>query len=97
MRRVGAKVESRAMSAADLTAAEALAAVQEHEAWAVIRLRDSATVTLVGGSRSEVEKLRDVPLEEGRPPTADASTGCSRSPSGRWPSVGTTCTTTAPR
>ena len=41
--------------------------MQEHEAWAVIRLRDSATVTLVGGSRSEVEKLGDVPLEEGPP------------------------------
>ncbi|MGI8645421.1 MAG: phenazine-specific anthranilate synthase component I, partial [Nocardioides sp.] len=38
-----------------------------HEAWAVIRLRDSATVTLVGGSRRVVERLADVPLEEGAP------------------------------
>jgi phenazine biosynthesis protein phzE len=46
----------------------ALAALQEHEAWAVIRLRDSPTVTLVGGARSEVRSLLDVPLEEGPPP-----------------------------
>jgi phenazine biosynthesis protein phzE len=38
-----------------------------HEAWAAIRLRDSATVTLVGGTRSEVASLVDVPLEEGPP------------------------------
>jgi phenazine biosynthesis protein phzE len=48
--------------------AAALEALQRHEAWAVIRLRDSATVTLVGGSRSEVERLADVPLAEGAPP-----------------------------
>ena len=48
-------------------AAAALEAVQQHEAWAVIRLRDSATVTLVGGRRSEVEGLLDVPLEDGVP------------------------------
>ncbi|WP_148573146.1 anthranilate synthase family protein [Nocardioides caldifontis] len=45
----------------------ALDALQGHEAWAVIRLRDSATVTLVGGRRTEVESLLDVPLEEGAP------------------------------
>src|SRR3954447_11820059 len=45
----------------------ALSALQGHEAWAVIRLRDSSTVTLVGGSRSEVERLVDVPLEQGAP------------------------------
>jgi 2-amino-4-deoxychorismate synthase len=45
----------------------ALAEVQGHEAWAVIRLRDAATVTLVGGSRSEVQSLLDVPLEDGVP------------------------------
>ena len=39
----------------------------EHEAWAAIRLRDSASVTLVGGSRSEVGLLTDIPLEEGAP------------------------------
>ncbi len=48
-------------------AAAALEAVQQHEAWAVIRLRDSATVTLVGGRRSEAEGLLDVPLEDGVP------------------------------
>ncbi len=50
-----------------VTAAAALDALQGHEAWAVIRLRDSATVTLVGGSRSEVERLADVPLSDGVP------------------------------
>src|SRR3954462_3853205 len=45
----------------------ALSALQGHEAWAVIRLRDSSTVTLVGGSRSEVERLSDVPLSVGAP------------------------------
>src|SRR4051794_21037 len=45
----------------------ALSALQGHEAWAVIRLRDSSTVTLVGGSRSEVERLTDVPLSVGAP------------------------------
>ena len=45
----------------------ALEALQGHEAWAVVRLRDSPTVTLVGGRRSEVESLLDVPLEEGVP------------------------------
>jgi phenazine biosynthesis protein phzE len=49
------------------SAAAALEALQAHEAWAVIRLRDSATVTLVGGSRSEVERLADIPLEDGVP------------------------------
>lgn len=49
------------------TAAAALEALRGHEAWAVIRLRESATVTLVGGSRSEVERLADVPLTEGPP------------------------------
>src|SRR5687768_6297484 len=49
------------------TAEAMLEALQEHEAWAAIRLRDSGTVTLVGGSRSEVERLSDVPLEDGAP------------------------------
>jgi 2-amino-4-deoxychorismate synthase len=53
--------------AAGVTAAQALDAVRAHEAWAVIRLRESDTVTLVGGSRSVVDRLGDVPLEEGRP------------------------------
>ncbi|MGZ4428094.1 MAG: anthranilate synthase family protein [Nocardioidaceae bacterium] len=50
-----------------LDASAALDALLEHEAWAAIRLRDSGTVTLVGGTRSEVERLADVPLEEGAP------------------------------
>ncbi len=37
------------------------------EAWAAIRLRDSATVTLVGGTRTEVDTILDVPLEHGPP------------------------------
>ena len=36
-------------------------------AWAAVRLRDSATVTLVGGTLSTVQRLADVPLEEGAP------------------------------
>ena len=50
-----------------LDATAALDAMLGHEAWAAIRLRDSGTVTLVGGSRSELERLVDVPLEEGVP------------------------------
>ena len=52
---------------ASLDATTALYAMLGHEAWAAIRLRDSATVTLVGGSRSEVERLVDVPLSDGVP------------------------------
>ncbi len=44
-----------------------LDALVGHEAWAAIRLRDSATVTLVGGTRSELASLSDVPLEDGPP------------------------------
>src|SRR5512145_76092 len=50
-------------------AAQALDALVRHEAWAAIRLRDSSTVTLVGGTRSEVGSLMDVPLEEGPSPS----------------------------
>ena len=46
----------------------ALEALQGHQAWAAIRLRDSATVTLVGGDRAEVASILDVPLEAGPPP-----------------------------
>ncbi len=52
------------------TAPSASSALQQllgHEAWAVIRRGDSSTVTLVGGARSTVERLADVPLEEGAP------------------------------
>jgi phenazine biosynthesis protein phzE len=50
----------------------AIDALQGHEAWAAIRLSsragDADTVTLVGGRRSEVSSILDVPLEEGPPP-----------------------------
>src|SRR5919112_1416688 len=46
----------------------ALDQVLAHEAWALVRTKDAATVTLVGGRRSEVGSLLDVPLEEGPPP-----------------------------
>jgi phenazine biosynthesis protein phzE len=48
-------------------AAAALEELMGHEAWAVIRLRESQTVTLVGGALSRLEKLADIPLEEGVP------------------------------
>ena len=62
------------------TAAAALEAMLGHEAWAVIRLRDSGTVTLVGGTRSEVERLLDVPLEEGVPDAGPALRPAGRDP-----------------
>src|SRR4051812_18633675 len=46
----------------------ALAELRGLEAWAVIRVKDSTTVTLVGGRRTEVGSLLDVPLEHGAPP-----------------------------
>ncbi|SDS94002.1 phenazine biosynthesis protein phzE [Nocardioides scoriae] len=49
---------------------DARAALEEllgHEAWAVVRIRESSTVTLVGGPVSHLATLRDVPLEEGPP------------------------------
>ena len=49
------------------SAEDLLASLVAREAWAVIRLRDSDTVTLVGGTRSEVTNLSDVPLEDGAP------------------------------
>ena len=60
------------MTATPLSAKDAIAALQGHEAWAIIRRStragDRDTVGLVGGRRSEVESLLDVPLEEGVPP-----------------------------
>lgn len=50
-----------------LSAVAALEELLGHEAWAVVRLRESPTVTLVGGSLSHLEKLGDIPLEEGVP------------------------------
>jgi 2-amino-4-deoxychorismate synthase len=49
----------------------AIAALREHEAWAIIRRStragDRDTVGLVGGRRSVVESILDVPLEDGPP------------------------------
>ncbi|MCW2820765.1 MAG: phnA 1 [Marmoricola sp.] len=50
-----------------LSASAALEELLGHEAWAVIRLRESPTVTLVGGALSRLQKLADIPLEEGVP------------------------------
>ncbi len=41
--------------------------VQGHEAWALVRLGDSEKVTVLGGRRSEVASVLDVPLESGPP------------------------------
>ena len=49
------------------SAAAALEQVTGQEAWAVVRLRDSDTVTLVGGPLVETERLADIPLLEGAP------------------------------
>ncbi|GAB3197699.1 phenazine-specific anthranilate synthase component I [Nocardioides hungaricus] len=53
------------------TAREAIAAVQGHEAWAIIRRStragDRDTVGVVGGRRRVVESILDVPLTEGVP------------------------------
>jgi 2-amino-4-deoxychorismate synthase len=53
------------------SAREAIAAIQGHEAWAIIRRStragDRDTVGVVGGRRSVVESILDVPLTEGVP------------------------------
>ena len=53
------------------SAREAIAAVQGHEAWAIIRRStragDRDTVGVVGGRRSVVESILDVPLSQGVP------------------------------
>jgi phenazine biosynthesis protein phzE len=55
------------MSSEQIPATTALEQMLGHAAWAVIRLRDSATVTLLGGEPSAVDRLRDIPLETGLP------------------------------
>jgi len=59
------------MSAPDVSAREAISALQGHEAWAIIRRStragDRDTVGLVGGRRHEVASLLEVPLESGTP------------------------------
>lgn len=53
------------------SAREAIAAIQGHEAWAIIRRStragDRDTVGVVGGSRRVVESVLDVPLDTGVP------------------------------
>lgn len=53
------------------SARDAIAALQEHEAWAIIRRStragDRQTVGLVGGTRQVIESILDVPLETGVP------------------------------
>lgn len=44
-----------------------LESVQRHEAWAVIRRKAEPTAGIIGGSRSEVATLTDIPLETGVP------------------------------
>jgi len=48
-------------------ARDALAQVMGQQAWAVIRMRDSETVTLVGGPLVATERLGDIPVGEGAP------------------------------
>ena len=52
-------------------ARDAIAALQGHEAWAIIRRStragDRETVGLVGGRRRVVDSLLDIPLEQGTP------------------------------
>jgi phenazine biosynthesis protein phzE len=55
------------MSDAAPSARAALEQVTGRQAWAVIRLRDSDTVTLVGGPLVPAERLADIPVEEGAP------------------------------
>ena len=59
------------MSAAPSAAQDAIAALMGHEAWAIIRRStragDRDTVGLLGGTRTVVESLLDVPLESGVP------------------------------
>lgn len=58
-------------SSTSLTAREAIAAVQGHEAWAIIRRStragDRDTVGVLGGDRSVVASIMDIPLETGVP------------------------------
>ncbi|MDE0778940.1 MAG: phenazine-specific anthranilate synthase component I, partial [Nocardioides sp.] len=59
------------VTASDSRARAAIDALIGHEAWAIIRrstrVGDRDTVGLIGGSRSEVDSLLDVPLESGPP------------------------------
>lgn len=59
--------ELPATTSAGPSAGAALAQVMGKESWAVIRLRDSATVTLLGGALRAAETLAELPLPEGAP------------------------------
>ncbi|WP_322937569.1 anthranilate synthase family protein [Nocardioides bizhenqiangii] len=54
------------------SAREAIAAIQGHEAWAIIRRStragDRDTVGVLGGRRWVADSIMDIPLEEGPPP-----------------------------
>ncbi|RHW26031.1 phenazine-specific anthranilate synthase component I [Nocardioides immobilis] len=54
------------------SAREAIAAIQGHEAWAIIRRStragDRDTVGLLGGRRWVADSIMDIPLEDGPPP-----------------------------
>ncbi len=50
-----------------VSVAAALHELRGHQAWAVIRLRDSPTVTLVGGELDHLDQVAEVPLEQGPP------------------------------
>jgi phenazine biosynthesis protein phzE len=43
--------------------------VLAHPAYALIRLRDAPTVTVLGGTREDLSRLADIRLESGPPPT----------------------------
>ncbi|HWU20314.1 MAG TPA: chorismate-binding protein, partial [Nocardioides sp.] len=59
------------MTDTHLDARDAIAAIQGHEAWAIIRRStragDMPTVGVIGGRRTEVASIMDIPLEAGIP------------------------------
>ncbi len=55
------------MTASQTDARTALEQVTGQQAWAVIRIRDSETVTLVGGPLAAADRLGDIPVGEGVP------------------------------
>ncbi|MEQ6899884.1 anthranilate synthase family protein [Nocardioides sp. YIM 152588] len=59
------------MDTTPLTAREAIAAIQGHEAWAIIRRStrsgDRDTVGIIGGPSWVAESIMDIPLEDGLP------------------------------
>ncbi len=55
------------MTATAPSASAAIEQVLGQQAWAVVRLRDSPTVTVLGGDLVAVDRLADIPLPEGPP------------------------------